>query len=160
MVCVFTIVKDLVIPNAVNELFREVKALGLDVDYLVNNAGFGDHGAFVDTQWERYEEMIALNVKVLTHLSHLYTRDWIGRKKGKIVNISSTAAFQPGPMMTVYFATKAYVYTFRSTKSGVKKRGHYRYNTRANPLEDSGMRRVGKNEGGPPERWLNWDLKP
>ena len=106
---VHTIVKDLAAPNAVNELFREVKALGVDVDYVVNNAGFGDHGAFVDTQWERYEEMIALNVEVLTHLSHLYARDWAGRKRGRIVNISSTAAFQPGPMMAVYFATKAYV---------------------------------------------------
>ncbi|MGI6573182.1 MAG: SDR family NAD(P)-dependent oxidoreductase [Fermentimonas sp.] len=106
---IHTIVKDLSALNAVDELFREVRALGVDVDYVINNAGFGDHGAFVDTQWERYEEMIALNVKVLTHLSHLYARDWAGRKKGRIVNISSTAAFQPGPMMAVYFATKAYV---------------------------------------------------
>jgi len=143
---VHTIVKDLVIPNAVNELFREVKALGLDVDYLVNNAGFGDHGAFVDTQWERYEEMIALNVKVLTHLSHLYTRDWIGRKKGKIVNISSTAAFQPGPMMAVYFATKAYVLHLSEAlnqelrKEGITVTTLCPGPTRTHFLEDSGMK--------------------
>ena len=69
---VHTIVKDLAAPNAVNELFREVKALGVDVDYVVNNAGFGDHGAFVDTQWERYEEMIALNVKDLLSAAMIF----------------------------------------------------------------------------------------
>lgn len=103
------IVKDLSLPDAAQELFDEIKEREIDPDYLVNNAGFGDYGAFTDTPWERYEKMIALNVTTLTHLTHLYARDWSGRKPGRILNISSTAAFQPGPMMAVYFATKAFV---------------------------------------------------
>ncbi|NLY24969.1 MAG: SDR family oxidoreductase [Bacteroidales bacterium] len=106
---VVLIVKDLSFPSAAQELFDEMKAMEIDVDYLVNNAGFGDYGAFADTSWERYEKMIALNVTTLTHLTHLYARDWRGRKPGRILNISSTAAFQPGPMMAVYFATKSFV---------------------------------------------------
>jgi len=108
-VSVVIIVKDLSLPDAAHSLFDEIKGRGIDVDYLVNNAGFGDYGAFTDTSWERYEKMIALNVTTLTHLTHLYARDWCGRKQGRILNISSTAAFQPGPMMAVYFATKAFV---------------------------------------------------
>ncbi len=140
------IVKDLSAPNAVIELFQEVKALGVDVDYVVNNAGFGDHGAFVDTQWERYDNMITLNVKVLTQLSHLYANDWVGRKKGRIVNISSTAAFQPGPMMAVYFATKAYVLHFSEalnqelSKEGITVTTLCPGPTRTHFLEDSGMK--------------------
>lgn len=106
---VYVIVKDLTKENAANEVFNELKKNEIDVDYLVNNAGFGDYGAFADTPWERYEKMIALNMTALTHFCSLYTSDWKGRKKGKIMNISSTAAFQPGPMMAVYFATKSYV---------------------------------------------------
>ncbi len=143
---VHTIVKDLAAPNAVNELFREVKALGVDVYYVINNAGFGDHGAFVDTQWERYKEMIALNVEVLTHLSHHYARDWAGGKKGRIVNISSTAAFQPGPMMAVYFATKAYVLHLSEAlnhelrREGITVTALCPGPTRTHFLEDSGMK--------------------
>lgn len=108
-VSVRLLVKDLSLPDAAQELFDEIKEREIDPDYLVNNAGFGDYGVFADTSWERYEKMISLNVTTLTHLTHLYATDWRGRKKGRILNISSTAAFQPGPMMAVYFATKAFV---------------------------------------------------
>lgn len=108
-ISVYPVVKDLSRHGAAGELFQEVKEKGLDVDYLVNNAGFGDYGAFADTPWERYEEMITLNITSLTQLTHLFVQDWKGRKEGRILNLSSTAAFQPGPMMAVYFATKAFV---------------------------------------------------
>lgn len=108
-VTVLVLVNDLSLPEAAQELFDEIKGREIDPDYLVNNAGFGDYGAFADTSWERYEKMIALNVTTLTHLTHLFVNDWRGRKHGRILNISSTAAFQPGPMMAVYFATKAFV---------------------------------------------------
>src|SRR5690606_17044180 len=85
------------------------KSQGNDVDYLVNNAGFGDYGAFADTYRDRHGEMIQLNVTSLTQLTHLFVSQWRGRKNGKILNVSSTAAFQPGPMMAVYFASKAFV---------------------------------------------------
>lgn len=109
---VYTIVEDLCAPDAAMEVFREAKQAGIEVDYLVNNAGFGDWGPFVDKPWERYESMIALNVTTLAHLTHLYANEWKGRKSGRILNISSTAAFQPGPLMAVYFATKSFVLQF------------------------------------------------
>lgn len=102
-------VSDLSLPDAAMRLFEAVKETGREVDYLVNNAGFGDYGAFADTSWERYQKMIQLNVTTLTQLTHLFVADWRGRKAGRILNVSSTAAFQPGPMMAVYFATKAFV---------------------------------------------------
>lgn len=108
-ISVYPLVEDLSLPDTAETIFRKVKEKGSEVDYLVNNAGFGDYGSFADTPWERYEEMIALNVTSLTHLTHLFIREWKGKKKGRILNISSTAAFQPGPMMAVYFATKAFV---------------------------------------------------
>ncbi|MDD2552533.1 MAG: SDR family oxidoreductase [Dysgonamonadaceae bacterium] len=103
------IVKDLTKPNSAQEVYKELKEKNIQIDYLINNAGFGDYGFFVDTQWGRYDQMIDLNVKSLTHLCHLFLTDMMNRKDGKILNISSTAAFQPGPMMAVYFATKSYV---------------------------------------------------
>lgn len=123
-ISVYLFVKDLSASGAAGELFQEVKDKGLDVDYLVNNAGFGDYGAFSDTRWDCYEEMIALNVTSLTQLTHLFVLDWKGRKKGKILNVSSAAAFQPGPMMAVYFATKAYVLHLSEALHHELKRDH------------------------------------
>ena len=105
-----TIAKDLSLPNAPQEVFAELKKNRIDIDYLINNAGFGDYGAFVETKWERYDKMIALNISALTQLCHLFAHDWATqRKSGRILNLSSMAAFQPGPMMAVYFATKSFV---------------------------------------------------
>lgn len=106
---VLTIAKDLSSRNAVVELFNELRDNDIEIDYLINNAGFGDYGIFAETAWDRYEKMIELNITTLTQLSHLFINHWKGRRPGKILNIASTAAFQPGPMMAVYFATKSYV---------------------------------------------------
>lgn len=111
-VTVHTFFKDLSQPESAQALFDELKAVDIDIDYLVNNAGFGDYGSFAETEWDTYEKMISLNVTTLTHLCHLFIRDIKGRKPGRILNISSTAAFQPGPMMAVYFASKAFVLNF------------------------------------------------
>lgn len=108
-VTVHTFNSDLSLPDSAQQLYDAIKNEGIDVDYLVNNAGFGDYGAFADTSWERYGNMIQLNIVSLTCLTHLFVTDWQGRKAGRILNISSTAAFQPGPMMAVYFATKSFV---------------------------------------------------
>lgn len=103
------IIKDLTESRSAIEIYEELEAKDIQVEYLINNAGFGDYGLFVDTDWDRFEQMINLNIKTLTHLCHLFIPDMIERKQGKIMNISSTAAFLPGPMMAVYFATKSYV---------------------------------------------------
>jgi uncharacterized protein len=104
--------KDLSIPGSAAELYAEVQRLGLKIDILVNNAGFGLFGFFSETDWKKEEEMINLNMLALTHLTKLFLPDMIKAKYGKVLNVASTAAFQPGPTMAVYYATKSYVLFF------------------------------------------------
>ena len=111
-VSVYVIVQDLSTQTAPKLVYDELKSKQIQVDYLVNNAGFGDFGLFAESDWEKQLEMINLNVTCLTHLTRLFLPDMIQRKFGKILNVASTAAFQPGPTMSVYFATKAYVLSF------------------------------------------------
>jgi uncharacterized protein len=99
------------------KIFAKTQELGRSVDLLVNNAGFGDVGSFDEISLERQEDMISVNVTALTALSHLYLKGMKERNTGHIVNIASTAAFQPGPLMAVYFATKAYVLSFTEALS-------------------------------------------
>lgn len=103
---------DLSESNSARKLFAATTGLGRTVDILVNNAGFGEAGAFDKIDLERQEDMINLNITTLTALTHLYMPSMKKNKNGHIVNIASTAAFQPGPYMAVYFATKAYVLSF------------------------------------------------
>src|SRR6478672_6846631 len=95
--------------NAAAKLLADVEAAGEQVDILVNNAGFGLIGRFADADAKRLRQMIDLNVGTLTDLCRAVAADMIKRKSGGIINVASTAAFQPGPNMAVYFATKAYV---------------------------------------------------
>lgn len=119
---IWVIAKDLSIEGASQSLFDEVKQRQIDVDILINNAGFGDYGFFCNTDWERYRQMLDLNIIALTQLCHLFLSDWKGRKQGKILNVASTAAFQPGPKMAVYFATKAFVLSLsQAIRQEVKK---------------------------------------
>lgn len=93
-------------------LYQEIEQKALFVEYLVNNAGFGDFGAFIDLEASRQTQMIELNCTALTELSHYFLQEMKVQKKGKILNIASVASFQPGPLMAVYYATKAYVLSF------------------------------------------------
>ncbi len=106
------IVKDLSIPTAPAEIFTKVQQAGIKVDVLVNNAGFGTYGFFYETDIVTELQMLQLNVVSLTHLTKLFLKDMVKQGSGKILNVSSGAAFQPGPLMAVYFATKAYVLSF------------------------------------------------
>lgn len=106
------IIADLSEENAAEKIFSETEKLGLDVDILVNNAGFGLYGEFTKTDLERETDMIRVNIIALTKLCKLYLPKMIKKRSGKILNLSSTAAFQPGPLMAVYYATKAYVLHF------------------------------------------------
>ena len=101
-------VKDLSIVGSAKELFEEIKSANLDVDYLINNAGFGQLGKFHEIPWERELQMINLNMIALTELTYLFIPELI-KRDGKILNTSSTASLVPGPLQAVYFATKAYV---------------------------------------------------
>jgi uncharacterized protein len=111
-VSVLVIGRDLSEPAAAKTIFNELKTQKIKVDYLINNAGFGDFGNFEKSNWEKQLQMINLNITALAYFTHLFLPDMIKNKYGKIMNVASTAAFQPGPSMSVYFATKAFVLSF------------------------------------------------
>lgn len=106
------IAADLARPEAAFRLLADVAALGLEVETLINNAGFGAAGTFVEAPPERLLEMIDLNVRSLTELCRLALPPMLERRRGAILNVASTAAFQAGPYSAVYYATKAYVLSF------------------------------------------------
>jgi uncharacterized protein len=103
--------KDLAHPATPAELYQELQESGIVLDVLVNNAGFGGAGAFVGTEWNHEAEMMQVNMVALTHLTKLFLPQ-IRAREGMIMNVASTAAFQPGPFMAVYYASKAYVLSF------------------------------------------------
>src|ERR1700677_2180343 len=103
---------DLTEPGASAYVQEQTTRAGIEVDVLVNNAGFGQYGKLAENDLEESLRPIQLNVTTLTHLTRLYLPAMIERKSGRILNVASTAAFQPGPLMAVYFATKAYVLHF------------------------------------------------
>jgi len=103
--------KDLAHPASPDELYHELQESGIVLDVLVNNAGFGAAGAFTQTKWTDESEMIQVNITALTHLTKLFLPQ-IRAREGKLLNVASTAAFQPGPFMSVYYASKAYVLSF------------------------------------------------
>ncbi|HEX4604808.1 MAG TPA: SDR family oxidoreductase [Candidatus Angelobacter sp.] len=103
---------DLTHPDTPQQIFNEVERRALQVDVLINNAGFGGYGAFADSNLQDYMEMVQVNITALTALTKLVLPGMLQRKTGKILNVASTAGFQPGPLMAVYYATKAYVIMF------------------------------------------------
>jgi hypothetical protein len=106
------IVSDLGRPGAAEALKDETDRQGLAIDALVNNAGYGAYGDFISAPLAEQEGMIHLNVLALTTLTRLYLPAMVERKRGQVLNVASTAAFFPGPLMAVYYATKAYVLSF------------------------------------------------
>ena len=111
-VTVKTVALDLAAPPASRFLFDQLQREGVAVHVLVNNAGFGGFGEFALMAEEEILGQIHLNITALTHLTRLFLPLMVARRKGKIMNVASTAAFQPGPLMAVYYATKAYVLSF------------------------------------------------
>ena len=111
------IAKDLSRATAVNEIYEEVTAASMQVDVLVNNAGFPVFGPFVETDLQVELEMLQVNVIALTALTKLFLTGMVERREGRILNLASTAAFLPGPLMAVYYASKAYVLSFSEALS-------------------------------------------
>jgi short-subunit dehydrogenase len=103
------IVKDLSNPAAPQELFDQLISSAIEIDVLINNAGFGLVGRFWELGQAEQMEMLRLNIGALTDLSRLFLPGFIQRRRGGILNVASTAAFQPGPLMAVYYASKSYV---------------------------------------------------
>lgn len=103
---------DLAAPGAAERLVETLEADGLQVDTLINNAGFGLFGPFLEGELEGHLETLQLNIAALTALTYRLTPGMIQRGSGRVLNLASTAAFQPGPLMAVYYASKAYVLHF------------------------------------------------
>ena len=103
---------DLTAPTAAQSLFEELRRDEVDVSILINNAGYGRFGQFADVPLEESLGQIQLNITALTCLTRLFLGPMLKRGSGKIMNVASTAGFQPGPLMAVYYATKAYVISF------------------------------------------------
>ncbi|HMS34757.1 MAG TPA: SDR family oxidoreductase [Ignavibacteria bacterium] len=104
--------KDLSKTDSAKEIFAELKNENISVDMLVNNAGFGDQGAFAESELSNDLDMIHLNITSLVILNRLFLDDMLKKNSGRIMNVASTAAFQPGPFMAMYYATKAFVLSF------------------------------------------------
>jgi short-subunit dehydrogenase len=106
---VYTVATDLSTKEGLKAVHDTVRSNDLIVRYLVNNAGFGDYGSFIDRKMEKYKEMINLNIFSLTELSYHYAKEMVKRGNGRILNVASMAGLQPDPNFAVYGATKAYV---------------------------------------------------
>jgi uncharacterized protein len=124
-VTVKTIALDLAATPAPKFLFDQLQREGVAIDILVNNAGFGAFGKFAPMPEEEIQGQIDLNITALTQLTRLFLPPMVARRSGRIMNVASTAGFQPGPLMAVYYATKAYVISFSEAI--------------ANELHDSGV---------------------
>jgi short-subunit dehydrogenase len=140
---------DLSLPANIDRLHQSTTASGLKIDFLINNAGFGSIGPFVDSRWERDASMIDLNVRAVAHLTHLYARDMVNQGGGRIMNVASTAAFQPGPGMAVYFATKAFVLHFSEALHLELKRHNVSVTTLCPGPTQSGFAKAMREPGSP-----------
>ncbi|SEG11316.1 hypothetical protein SAMN04487934_10818 [Eubacterium ruminantium] len=114
---VLYISKDLSETGAAEDVFRKVKEKNIFTEVLVNNAGFGDFGFFAESDLNKQENMINCNILALTALTRLFMTDMIEEGRGKILNVASIGSFMPGPCMSVYYATKAYVLSFTEALS-------------------------------------------
>jgi short-subunit dehydrogenase len=103
---------DLSLPEAPQQLYDQLKSDGVTVDVLINNAGFGIYGEFLDTDWERTQQMLQLNMLTVTHLTWLFARDMQSRNFGYILHVASNGAYQPSPLYTAYAASKSFVLSF------------------------------------------------
>lgn len=103
------IAKDLSDKNVPAEIKAELDKEKIEVEYLINNAGFGGYGLFHETDLKKENDMIQVNVTSLVELSKFFVKEMVKRNSGRILNVASTAAFQPGPLMSIYYATKAFV---------------------------------------------------
>lgn len=109
---VHAVAMDLSAPSAGQALYDRIQDLGLAVDVLINNAGFGIHGNFVDIPWEREHEMLELDVVTLVHLTKLFVKDMVVRHFGYVMLVSSIGAYQPSPTYATYSAAKSFVLYF------------------------------------------------
>lgn len=106
------IAADLAMPDAAEKIYSITEDAGIQIDILINNAGFGGHGKFYERDLVKDQAMIQVNMISLVNLTHLYLQGMVERNSGRILHVASTAAFMPGPLQAVYYATKSFVVSF------------------------------------------------
>jgi short-subunit dehydrogenase len=111
-VAVSSMAMDLADKSAPQQIAERVRSAGTEIDFLINNAGFGTHGAFSRSDLGRELGIIDVNVRALVELTHLFLPGMLGRQRGRILNVASVAGFVPGPWMATYYASKAFVLSF------------------------------------------------
>jgi len=116
-VSVQVIAADLGVPGDVDRVIREIQALGTEVEFLVNNAGLGNVGAFAASSLPTQLMMVDVNIRALVRLTHAFLPGMLERRRGRVLNIGSTAGLQPGPFGAVYYASKAFVNSFSEALS-------------------------------------------
>ena len=116
-VAVHVVSADLAVPEQVERVIREVQALQPEIEFLVNNAGLGNVGAFAGSELQTQLVMVDVNIRALVRLTHAFLPGMLARKKGRVLNIGSIAGLQPGPFGAVYYATKAFVNSFTEALS-------------------------------------------
>ncbi|WP_338762461.1 SDR family oxidoreductase [Bernardetia sp. ABR2-2B] len=103
---------DLSNAKEIENLYQQTQDDDIEISYLINNAGFGEYGNFIENDWEKLNNMMQLNMVSLVHLTSLFSKDMVSSSFGKIMNVASTASFQPLPYFAVYAATKSFVLSF------------------------------------------------
>jgi uncharacterized protein len=116
-ITVHVIAADLAVPGEVERVIREVQALSVEIEFLVNNAGLGNVGVFANSPLERQLVMVDVNIRALVRLTHAFLPAMIAGGRGRVLNLGSTAGLQPGPFGAVYYATKAFVNSFSEALS-------------------------------------------
>ncbi|MFA8435018.1 MAG: SDR family NAD(P)-dependent oxidoreductase [Marinifilaceae bacterium] len=146
--------KDLSKTNVADEIYDELRQQQIELDLLVNNAGYGVFGMFSETDWKRERDMIQLHVITSTHLTKLFLPGMVRRGTGKILNVSSLAAFQPGPLMSIYYATKAYLLSFTEAIANEVKGTGVTITVLCPGITKTGFQKTVSEE----EAQINWNL--
>ena len=116
-ISVHVVAADLSVPEEVERVVREVQALPVEIEFLINNAGLGNVGVFASSPLERQLVMVDVNIRALVRLTHAFLPGMLARKRGRVLDIGSTAGLQPGPFGAVYYASKAFVNSFTEALS-------------------------------------------
>lgn len=144
---VTVIVEDLAVEGAAARIADATDAAGIDVDILVNNAGFGGHGEFHRQSLEHQTAMMQVNMRALTELTYFYLPAMVERGFGRILNVSSTASFMPGPLQAVYYATKSYVTSFSQALAEELRDSNVTVSALCPGAVDTGFVKAGNLEG-------------
>ena len=151
--------KDLAHPASPVELYQELQEAGIVLDVLVNNAGFGGSGPFLATDWNHEAEMMQVNVVALVHLTKLFLPQ-VRAREGKVMNVASVAAFLPGPYMSIYYATKAFVLSFsQALAEEVRGTGTTVTCLCPGPVETGFQKRAGSADGDVTKSPLHVDAR-